>query len=127
MRCFSAYIIITCLWHPKQIDRLYYNKLRYFPHKYLICLVEEFLCCLQFHLSSTVVAGVSSLGGFISVGAGSSLLLRCECVGTPAARTVWYHNHNIITHHPRFTRNHDDTLLINSNLILFSVIKITNT
>ncbi|XP_047519401.1 Down syndrome cell adhesion molecule-like protein Dscam2 isoform X1 [Pieris napi] len=61
-----------------------------------------------------VVAGVSSLGGSISVGAGSSLLLRCECVGAPAARTVWYHNHNIITHHPRFTRNHDDTLLINN-------------
>ncbi|XP_047519241.1 Down syndrome cell adhesion molecule-like protein Dscam2 [Pieris napi] len=61
-----------------------------------------------------VVAGVSSLGGTISVGAGSSLLLRCECVGSPAARTVWYHNHNIITHHPRFTRNHDDSLLINN-------------
>ncbi|XP_045506912.1 Down syndrome cell adhesion molecule-like protein Dscam2 [Colias croceus] len=61
-----------------------------------------------------VVAGVSSLGGTVSVGAGSSLLLRCACVGSPAARTVWYHNHNIITHHPRFTRNHDDTLLINN-------------
>ncbi|CAF4942224.1 unnamed protein product [Pieris macdunnoughi] len=61
-----------------------------------------------------VVAGVFSLGGTISVGAGSSLLLRCECVGSPAARTVWYHNHNIITHHPRFTRNHDDSLLINN-------------
>ncbi|CAK1547627.1 unnamed protein product [Leptosia nina] len=64
--------------------------------------------------TNRVVAGVSSLGGTISVGAGSSLLLRCECVGSPAARTVWYHNHNIITHHPRFTRNHDDTLLINN-------------
>ncbi|XP_038217932.1 Down syndrome cell adhesion molecule-like protein Dscam2 [Zerene cesonia] len=64
--------------------------------------------------SHRVVAGVSSLGGPISVGAGSSLLLRCACVGSPAARTVWYHNHNIITHHPRFTRNHDDSLLINN-------------
>ncbi|XP_045506836.1 Down syndrome cell adhesion molecule-like protein Dscam2 [Colias croceus] len=65
-------------------------------------------------LSSKVVAGVSSLGGSISVGVGSSLLLACACVGSPAARTVWYHNHNIITHHPRFTRNHDDSLLINN-------------
>ncbi|XP_038217931.1 Down syndrome cell adhesion molecule-like protein Dscam2 [Zerene cesonia] len=65
-------------------------------------------------LTSKVVAGVSSLGGAISVGVGSSLLLACACVGSPAARTVWYHNHNIITHHPRFTRNHDDSLLINN-------------
>ncbi|CAH4032299.1 unnamed protein product [Pieris brassicae] len=65
-------------------------------------------------LTSKVVAGVSSLGGSISVGVGSSLLLSCACVGSPAARTVWYHNHNIITHHPRFTRNHDDSLLINN-------------
>ncbi|XP_045506832.1 Down syndrome cell adhesion molecule-like protein Dscam2 [Colias croceus] len=64
--------------------------------------------------SHRVVAGVSSLGGPISTGAGASLLLRCACVGSPAARTVWYHNHNIITHHPRFTRNHDDSLLINN-------------
>ncbi|KAJ2944867.1 hypothetical protein O0L34_g1758 [Tuta absoluta] len=61
-----------------------------------------------------VVAGVSSLGGPISVGVGSSLLLVCQCVGVPPPRTVWYHKHNIITHHPRFTRNHDDSLLINN-------------
>ncbi|RVE53919.1 hypothetical protein evm_001322, partial [Chilo suppressalis] len=65
-------------------------------------------------LSSKVVAGVASLGGHISVGVGSSLLLVCQCVGTPPPRTVWYHKHNIITHHPRFTRNHDDSLLINN-------------
>ncbi|CAG9122363.1 unnamed protein product [Plutella xylostella] len=61
-----------------------------------------------------VVAGVASLGGTISVGVGSSLLLVCQCVGIPPPRTVWYHKHNIITHHPRFTRNHDDSLLINN-------------
>ncbi|CAH0715045.1 unnamed protein product, partial [Brenthis ino] len=61
-----------------------------------------------------VVAGVASLGGTISVGVGSSLLLVCQCVGSPPPRTVWYHKHNIITHHPRFTRNHDDSLLINN-------------
>ncbi|GBP67839.1 Down syndrome cell adhesion molecule-like protein Dscam2 [Eumeta japonica] len=61
-----------------------------------------------------VVAGVSSLGGTVSVGVGSSLLLACACVGIPPPRTVWYHNQNIITHHPRFTRNHDDSLLINN-------------
>ncbi|XP_045762368.1 Down syndrome cell adhesion molecule-like protein Dscam2 [Maniola jurtina] len=61
-----------------------------------------------------VVAGVASLGGSISVGVGSSLLLVCQCVGVPPPRTVWYHKHNIITHHPRFTRNHDDSLLINN-------------
>ncbi|CAH2098437.1 unnamed protein product [Euphydryas editha] len=61
-----------------------------------------------------VVAGVASLGGMISVGVGSSLLLVCQCVGVPPPRTVWYHKHNIITHHPRFTRNHDDSLLINN-------------
>ncbi|XP_061704953.1 cell adhesion molecule Dscam2-like [Cydia pomonella] len=65
-------------------------------------------------LSSKVVAGVASLGGPISVGVGSSLLLVCQCVGVPPPRTVWYHKHNIITHHPRFTRNHDDSLLINN-------------
>ncbi|KAL0810757.1 hypothetical protein ABMA28_010074 [Loxostege sticticalis] len=65
-------------------------------------------------LSSRVVAGVASLGGPISVGVGSSLLLVCQCVGVPPPRTVWYHKHNIITHHPRFTRNHDDSLLINN-------------
>ncbi|CAG9792462.1 unnamed protein product [Diatraea saccharalis] len=65
-------------------------------------------------LSSKVVAGVASLGGPVSVGVGNSLLLVCQCVGTPPPRTVWYHNHNIITHHPRFTRNHDDSLLINN-------------
>ncbi|VVC93928.1 unnamed protein product [Leptidea sinapis] len=70
----------------------------------------------RFHIepSSKVVAGVSSLGGTVSAGVGSSLLLHCECVGSPTARTVWYHNHILITHHPRFTRNHDDSLLINS-------------
>ncbi|RVE41204.1 hypothetical protein evm_014145 [Chilo suppressalis] len=61
-----------------------------------------------------VVAGVASLGGTVSVGVGSSLLLVCQCVGAPPPRTVWYHKHNIITHHPRFTRNHDDSLLINN-------------
>lgn len=65
-----------------------------------------------------VVAGVASLGGTIAVGVGSSLLLVCHCVGIPPPRTVWYHKHNIITHHPRFTRNHDDSLLINSNVFL---------
>ncbi|XP_068623974.1 cell adhesion molecule Dscam1-like [Battus philenor] len=64
--------------------------------------------------SQRVVAGVASLGGVVSVGVGSSLLLACSCVGSPPPRTVWYHNHNIITHHPRFTRNHDDSLLINN-------------
>ncbi|XP_045540095.1 Down syndrome cell adhesion molecule-like protein Dscam2 [Papilio machaon] len=64
--------------------------------------------------SQRVVAGVASLGGLVSVGVGSSLLLSCACVGSPPPRTVWYHNHNIITHHPRFTRNHDDSLLINN-------------
>ncbi|XP_073960738.1 cell adhesion molecule Dscam1-like [Choristoneura fumiferana] len=64
--------------------------------------------------SPRVVAGVASLGGTVSVGVGRSLLLACACAGAPAPRTVWYHNHNIITHHPRFTRNHDDSLLINS-------------
>ncbi|KAF9800049.1 hypothetical protein SFRURICE_014054 [Spodoptera frugiperda] len=42
-------------------------------------------------LTSKVVAGVASLGGPVSVGVGSSLLLVCQ-----------------------FTRNHDDSLLINS-------------
>ncbi|XP_072946504.1 cell adhesion molecule Dscam2-like [Epargyreus clarus] len=65
-------------------------------------------------LSSKVVAGVASLGGPVSAGVGSSLLLVCQCVGAPPPRTVWYHKHNIITHHPRFTRNHDDSLLINN-------------
>ncbi|KAJ0171737.1 hypothetical protein K1T71_012500 [Dendrolimus kikuchii] len=65
-------------------------------------------------LTSKVVAGISSLGGPISVGVGRSVLLVCSCVGSPPPRTVWYHNHNIITHHPRFTRNHDDSLLINN-------------
>ncbi|XP_045762369.1 Down syndrome cell adhesion molecule-like protein Dscam2 isoform X1 [Maniola jurtina] len=65
-------------------------------------------------LNSRVVAGVASLGGAVSVGVGSSLLLVCQCVGSPPPRTVWYHKHNIITHHPRFTRNHDDSLLINN-------------
>ncbi|GBP71251.1 Down syndrome cell adhesion molecule homolog [Eumeta japonica] len=63
--------------------------------------------------TSRVVAGVASLGG-VSVGVGNSLLLICECVGAPPPRIVWYHNQNIITHHPRFTRNHDDSLLINN-------------
>ncbi|CAG9564400.1 unnamed protein product [Danaus chrysippus] len=64
--------------------------------------------------ANRVVAGVASLGGTISVGVSSSLLLVCQCVGVPPPRTVWYHKHNIITHHPRFTRNHDDSLLINN-------------
>ncbi|XP_050554453.1 cell adhesion molecule Dscam2 [Spodoptera frugiperda] len=64
--------------------------------------------------TNRVVAGVASLGGVVSVGVGSSLLLVCQCVGAPPPRTVWYHKHNIITHHPRFTRNHDDSLLINN-------------
>ncbi|KAJ0171731.1 hypothetical protein K1T71_012494 [Dendrolimus kikuchii] len=64
--------------------------------------------------TNRAVAGVASLGGTISVGVGSSVLLVCSCVGSPPPRTVWYHNHNIITHHPRFTRNHDDSLLINN-------------
>ncbi|KPJ09867.1 Down syndrome cell adhesion molecule-like protein CG42256 [Papilio machaon] len=61
-------------------------------------------------LTSKVVAGVSSLGGAVWAGVGRSLLLSCACVGSPPPRTVWYHNHNIITHHPRFTRNHDDNI-----------------
>ncbi|KAG6461797.1 hypothetical protein O3G_MSEX012863, partial [Manduca sexta] len=65
-------------------------------------------------LSDRVVAGVASLGGPVSVGVGRSVLLVCQCVGAPPPRTVWYHQHNIITHHPRFTRNHDDSLLINN-------------
>ncbi|XP_012553148.3 cell adhesion molecule Dscam2 [Bombyx mori] len=65
-------------------------------------------------LSAKVVAGVSSLGGWVAVGAGSSVLLACACVGVPAPRTVWYRHHHIITHHPRYTRNHDDSLLINN-------------
>ncbi|XP_046972753.1 Down syndrome cell adhesion molecule-like protein Dscam2 [Vanessa cardui] len=65
-------------------------------------------------VSARVVAGVSSLGGAVSAGEGRSLLLVCQCVGVPPPRTVWYHKHNIITHHPRFTRNHDDSLLINN-------------
>ncbi|XP_050356636.1 cell adhesion molecule Dscam2-like [Nymphalis io] len=65
-------------------------------------------------VSARVVAGVSSLGGALSAGEGRSLLLVCQCVGAPPPRTVWYHKHNIITHHPRFTRNHDDSLLINN-------------
>ncbi|XP_022837454.1 Down syndrome cell adhesion molecule-like protein Dscam2 [Spodoptera litura] len=69
---------------------------------------------LHIELTSKVVAGVASLGGVVSVGVGSSLLLVCQCVGAPPPRTVWYHKHNIITHHPRFTRNHDDSLLINN-------------
>ncbi|KAG7296730.1 hypothetical protein JYU34_020631, partial [Plutella xylostella] len=60
------------------------------------------------------VAGVASLGGEVSVAVRNSLLLDCKSVGSPAPRTVWYHNQNIITHHPRFTRNRDDSLLIKS-------------
>ncbi|GBP46203.1 Down syndrome cell adhesion molecule homolog [Eumeta japonica] len=64
--------------------------------------------------SQRVVAGVWSLGGPVRVPVRSSLLLRCGCVGSPQPRTVWYHNQNIITHHPRFTRNKDDSLSIQS-------------
>lgn len=61
-----------------------------------------------------VVAGVWSLGGDVRVAVRRALLLACRSVGSPPPRTVWYHNHNIITHHPRFTRNKDDSLLIKS-------------
>ncbi|OWR47596.1 Dscam3 isoform B, partial [Danaus plexippus plexippus] len=64
--------------------------------------------------SQRVVAGVWSLGGRVSVRVHSALPLACRSVGSPPPRTVWYHNHNIITHHPRFTRNKDDSLLIKS-------------
>ncbi|KAF9423658.1 hypothetical protein HW555_000984 [Spodoptera exigua] len=64
--------------------------------------------------SQRVVAGVASLGGEITVAVRNSLLLECRSVGSPPPRTVWYHNQNIITHHPRFTRNRDDSLLIKS-------------
>lgn len=64
--------------------------------------------------SPRVVAGVASLGGEITVAVRNSLLLECHSVGIPPPRTVWYHNQNIITHHPRFTRNKDDSLLIKS-------------
>lgn len=63
-----------------------------------------------------VVAGVASLSGEITVAVRNSLLLECRSVGSPPPRTVWYHNQNIITHHPRFTRNRDDSLLIKSKL-----------
>ncbi|XP_047519223.1 Down syndrome cell adhesion molecule-like protein Dscam2 [Pieris napi] len=59
-----------------------------------------------------VVAGVSSLGGEVVVPVRGSLVLACKSVGVPPPRTVWYHNHYIITHHPRYTRNKDDSLLI---------------
>ncbi|XP_072946395.1 cell adhesion molecule Dscam2-like [Epargyreus clarus] len=64
--------------------------------------------------SQRVVAGVASLGGEVTVAVRNSLLLECKSVGSPPPRTVWYHNQNIITHHPRFTRNRDDSLLIKS-------------
>ncbi|CAH0598254.1 unnamed protein product [Chrysodeixis includens] len=64
--------------------------------------------------SQKVVAGVASLGGEITVAVRNSLLLECKSVGSPPPRTVWYHNQNIITHHPRFTRHRDDSLLIKS-------------
>ncbi|XP_069355556.1 cell adhesion molecule Dscam2-like isoform X2 [Maniola hyperantus] len=64
--------------------------------------------------SQRVVAGVWSLGGDVRVAVRRALLLACRSVGSPPPRTVWYHNHNIITHHPRFTRNKDDSLLIKS-------------
>ncbi|XP_049880957.1 Down syndrome cell adhesion molecule-like protein Dscam2 [Pectinophora gossypiella] len=64
--------------------------------------------------SQRVVAGVASLGGEVTVAVRNSLLLECISVGSPPPRTVWYHNQNIITHHPRFTRNRDDSLLIKS-------------
>ncbi|CAH0714939.1 unnamed protein product, partial [Brenthis ino] len=64
--------------------------------------------------SQRVVAGVWSLGGAVAVAVRRALPLACRSVGAPPPRTVWYHNHNIITHHPRFTRNKDDSLLIKS-------------
>ncbi|XP_026497731.2 cell adhesion molecule Dscam2-like [Vanessa tameamea] len=64
--------------------------------------------------SQRVVAGVWSLGGEVRVSVRRALPLSCRSVGAPPPRTVWYHNHNIITHHPRFTRNKDDSLLIKS-------------
>ncbi|XP_053620257.1 cell adhesion molecule Dscam2-like [Plodia interpunctella] len=64
--------------------------------------------------SQKVVAGVASLSGEVTVAVRNSLLLECRSVGSPPPRTVWYHNQNIITHHPRFTRNNDDSLLIKS-------------
>ncbi|XP_041972125.1 Down syndrome cell adhesion molecule-like protein Dscam2 [Aricia agestis] len=64
--------------------------------------------------SQRVVAGVWSLGGEVRVAVRRPLRLACASLGAPPPRTVWYHNHNIITHHPRFTRNRDDSLLINS-------------
>nr|XP_032521921.1 Down syndrome cell adhesion molecule-like protein Dscam2 [Danaus plexippus plexippus] len=69
---------------------------------------------IHVEVTSRVVAGISSLSSWVSTGVGRSLLLSCPCSGSPPPRTVWYHNHNIITHHPRFTRNHDDSLLINN-------------
>jgi hypothetical protein len=68
-----------------------------------------------------VVAGVASLGGEVTVAVRNSLLLECKSVGSPPPRTVWYHNQNIITHHPRFTRNRDDSLLIKSKSTFLSI------
>ncbi|XP_050680620.1 cell adhesion molecule Dscam2-like [Leptidea sinapis] len=63
-------------------------------------------------LQQKVVAGVSSLGGEVVVPVHGSLVLMCRSVGVPPPRTVWYHNHYIITHHPRYKRNKDDSLFI---------------
>lgn len=65
-----------------------------------------------------VVAGVASLGGTVPVAVRSSLLMECLSVGYPPPRTVWYHKQNIITHHPRYTRNNNDSLLINSKYLI---------
>lgn len=85
---------------------------------YTIIGIHSFLNPLKDKISNAffalVVAGVASLSGEISVAVRNSLLLECKSVGSPPPRTVWYHNQNIITHHPRFTRNRDDSLLIKS-------------
>lgn len=101
---------------PKPADNGYRLQSVLTQNIYFLCL--KFL----FHWSKRsslvfphpVVAGVASLGGEVSVAVRNSLLLDCKSVGSPPPRTVWYHNQNIITHHPRFTRNRDDSLLIKS-------------
>lgn len=92
--------------------------------KIYLCLYHVYLSkrrrlCMQSitPFSRTVVAGVASLGGEVTVAVRNSLLLECKSVGSPPPRTVWYHNQNIITHHPRFTRNRDDSLLIKSKYL----------
>ncbi|XP_041972566.1 Down syndrome cell adhesion molecule-like protein Dscam2 [Aricia agestis] len=65
-------------------------------------------------LTNKVVAGVWSLGGRVWAGAGGSLRLACAGAGSPPPRALWYHDHNIITHHPRFTRQQDGGLLVHN-------------